>query len=443
MKREFMRYTLLSCLGIWGCATTPEIDAPKSSETAPSFAVLSSDYTATSLTLLDAEGKVLTDNFVTSGSATSGLVTALSGDVVLPTRSGQPSVLTLLDRLKTDVVTRIAVPEGKVLGQVKAEEPAAEASDSAYSSNPQDYVYIDAHRAWLSRAEPNLDPNAKEIDRGTDLLLIDPGTMQRGGERIDLSMYDTMGTQLDPDTQESKTVHVAARPSGIVRVGQTLVVGLARTAFDFSAAGQGAVALVNLDSRKTSAIEFDGLKNCGSVVPVAGSSTDVLVGCLGFFGDVDPAENAGIVLLRVSAGKPKIVQTWRAMEHPDDAISVNDLVSLGGMRVAAVAFGQAALAASAGSPEVPGRPDRLSVLDLARAEQTLVFEAQLPYALGAGAFDANSGLLLIPDASVDANKQPTAGVHRFKVAKDGTLEDLDVVKVAAGLALPARQITAF
>jgi hypothetical protein len=443
MKRESMCYSLLCCLGIWGCATTPEIDAPKSGEIAPSFAVLSSDYTATSLSLLDADGKLLSDNFVTSGSATSGLVTALSGDVVLPTRSGQPSVLTLLDRLKTDVVTRIAVPEGKVLGQVKTEQSAAEGTNSAYSSNPQDYVYIDAHTAWVSRAEPNLDPNAEEIDRGTDLLRLDPTTMQRGAERIDLSVYDSMGTQLDPDTQQTKTVHVSARPSSIVRIGQTLVVGLARTAFDFSAAGPGAVALVNLDSRKSSVLEFDALENCGSVVPVADSTSDVLVGCLGFFGDADPAQNAGIVLLHVSAGKATIAQTWRAAEHPDDAISVNDLVSLGGTRVAAVAFGQAALAASGDAPAVPGRPDRLSVLDLASAEQTVLFEAQVPYALGAGAFDADSGLLLIPDASVDDDKQPTAGVHRFKLAKDGKLQDLDVVKVAAGLALPARQITAF
>src|ERR1700753_357244 len=115
MKPE-LALTVLFAASLAACDAAPKAKGLASTAQAASFAVVESDYTATAISLLDADGELLRDDFIDSASAMSGLVSALSGDVVLPTRSGQPGVLTLIDRLKTDVVTRIQLPEGKVLG---------------------------------------------------------------------------------------------------------------------------------------------------------------------------------------------------------------------------------------------------------------------------------------------------------------------------------------
>src|SRR5947207_2599761 len=61
------------------------------------YGVVASDRIVTSIALLEADGTLLRRDLVDSGSAPPGLVTALSGDVVLPTRSGDPETLTLID----------------------------------------------------------------------------------------------------------------------------------------------------------------------------------------------------------------------------------------------------------------------------------------------------------------------------------------------------------
>ncbi|HEY2734438.1 MAG TPA: hypothetical protein VGI70_10665, partial [Polyangiales bacterium] len=429
MKLEFVR-TVLFAIALAACAAAPEHDALSSTAQAARFAVVDSDYTATSISLLDADGALLRDDFIDSGSATSGLVTALSGDVVLPTRSGDPGVLILIDRLKTDVVTRIRLSDGKVLGQVRTQVAAPDESESAYSSNPQDYVYVDEHAAWVSRFEPNLDLSAEPIDRGTDLVKLDPSTMKLGSDRIDLSMFDTSASAIDPDSQASKQVDVYARPSALVHVGNTLVVGLARTSFDFSAIGSGAIALVDLDGDEATEFDLDQLENCGAVAPVAGASDEVLVSCSGSLADANPGDHAGIARLKIAGGKASVVRSWHAADHTADAVSVNDVVSIGGDKVVAVAFGQAAIVGKDGAPSSDATPDRLSVLDLESGAQTEIFEAAGAYSIGAGVFDLESGLLLVPDASVDSDKKPTAGVRRFMLGDDGTFAALDVVEVA-------------
>ncbi|MFI5308898.1 MAG: hypothetical protein ACHQ53_16185, partial [Polyangiales bacterium] len=182
------------------------------------YAVVSTDYSVTSVSLLKPDGTPLQRDFVDSGSSSAGLVTALSGDVILPTRAGDPGVLVLLDRFRTDVVTRIDLRSGEILGQVKTIAPNAQ-SNTTYSSNPHDYVYIDPGTAWITRYEPNTNAGAGDADLGADLLRLDPTRFVRTGDRIDFSQWNGLADRTNPDTGEHESVTVYARPSGLVRLG--------------------------------------------------------------------------------------------------------------------------------------------------------------------------------------------------------------------------------
>ncbi len=398
----------------------------------PSYAVLSSDYTASSISILDHEGNVVADDYIHSGSTSAGLVTTLSGGVTLPSRSGEHGVLVILDRFMSDVITRIRLSDGAILGQVKAHTPPAEGAQGGYSSNPQDYVLIDEHTAWVSRYEPNLDPAPAPIDRGTDLLRIDPSTMQRTDERIDLSAFDTTGARVDPDTQQEEEVKIFARPSLMVRVGEQLVVGLSRLAFDFSAIAEGAVALVDLPTRSAQAIALPGLANCSDVSKIADRDDAVLVSCAGFWQDAEGESTAGLAILGVREGTATIEHIWRASEHPGAQIAVNYPVSLGGTRVGAIEVGDALA--------TPSTPDAFVVVDLASGAQSELFRIQSAFTIGAGTYDPQRRLLLVPDASVDANGKPTAGIRRFSLDEGGALHELPLVSVAVSTTLPVREV---
>ena len=395
--------------------------------TGPQYAVLSGDWSATSVSLLGVDGTVLADDYINSGSVQAGLVTALSGDVELPTHSGEQGVLVLIDRYKTDVITRIRLSDAKILGQVKTHTPPTQATDNAYSSNPQDYVRIDDHTAWVSRNQPNLDPDAPEIDLGNDLLRINPTAMERTNERIDLSVLNGKGVRRNFETGKDEEVDVYARPSRMARVGSTLIVGLGRTAFDFSATGSGMVAVVGLETREVEGLEFPGLKGCTKVTPVPAAEDRVLVGCSGAY--AEERESAGGAVVRVEDGVASIERSWRAQDHANDPALSGSFVAL-----SETLFAGAANDFSGEGASVFG------TLDLATGE----FSELLTIPKGRGTFgvphfDADQGLLLVPDSSVDDDKRPTSGVHVLQ-QKDHGFEETSVIKVAEDTTMPVRHV---
>ncbi|HMI94226.1 MAG TPA: hypothetical protein VK509_22795 [Polyangiales bacterium] len=394
------------------------------------FAVVSSDRTISSISLLQPDGELLRGAFVHSGSATSGLVTALSGDVALPSRSGDPRTLTLIDRFRADVVTRIDVASGEILGQLRTEE--REAGESAYSSNPQDLVILSEHEAWLSRYNPNLHAGADDPDAGNDLLRIDPATLERSGERIDLSALDTTAERTNPDSDEREQVRAYARPNRIARVGdpaaRKLVVGLSRISRAYDAVGEGAVALIDVDSGDVQALELPGMRNCWQVAAVPDDASHVVVGCTGPLAKGSVREHAGIALLALAEDGLVVEQLWRAADEPDAAIAVFGIVALGGSVVTAVAPGN----------EDGDQPDRLYRVNLATGAQRELLQAEGAWVLGDGAYNPRAGRLLIPDASTDGDDRPTAGIHRLDVDSELDVVELDLVAVDD--ALPAWQV---
>jgi hypothetical protein len=319
--------------------------------------------------------------------------------------------LVLIDRFGVDVVTRIGLEAGVVLAQLPTQLGRDE-STSGFRANPHDVIALDDGRLLVSRHEPNTDPLAPPLDRGNDLVVVDPEARALVA-RVDLAALDV----------EVEGTHVFARPSRMTRVGGFVVVGLVGLDLGFSVPGPGAVGLVDLGSLGVSAVPIDGLTNCGEVRLLPDDPERVVVTCSGatFVGAEARRPSAGLALLHVTTAGAVVETVFRASEHLEAPPPSGPPMPLGGMRVAVAAAGDETAA------------DALVAVDLATTESTVVFEASGAFVLGTGALDASRTLLLVPDAG--------EGVRRVRV-EGGVLTPMDVVDVSPCRRLGAREVGA-
>lgn len=415
---------VLGMLSIWvfGCAAPPDdavgpgpagdcSDAPvlASLDEMPTFAVVLSDFASTAIALLDENGDTISERWIDSGTQTPGLVTALSGDVTFPTRQRADGSMTLIDRFRSDVVTRFCLPEGQLAGQGRTHRVNASAG---YSSNPYDVVWDQHGTAWATRFGANLFVDALPLDQGSDLYALDGESMAPLADRIDLSQFAATATLgAVPHT-------VFARPARMVQVGGFTVVGLARLSMDFRAAAPGMVARVNLETGDTAPINLEGMADCGVVVPVPGRTDAVVVACNGFPTSPQIPESrrasAGLVQLRIDdAGHASVEASWRPGADAAAPLAVYQPVSIGDGVVVASAWGER----------------KLSVVNLRTQAVDTVAEASEPWMFGTPAWDVDAALLLVPDAE--------QGLRRF-VARDGLFEEQAVNPIGMALRLPPR-----
>jgi hypothetical protein len=403
--------------GSGGVPGTPALD-PLSAT--PGYAVLSSDFSSSSIAMLDADFVPIDESWLNSGTTYPGLVATLSGDVVLPTRQAGDGTVAVIDRFFTDVVTRFFAPSGNLNGQLRTQ---GDTGDSGFSSNPQDFIFVDPDSAWVPRYESNLDPAAIPENQGNDLFEVNPSDMSATGARIDLSSFDTTATVGTGD--EAVDVDVFARPSRGVLVGSRIVVGLDRISANFDAAGLGMVAVVDLEDESVEGLELPGLKSCGRTVPVPGEPSKLVVACVGFaqpFGDEPQVRaSSGISLLDVGEDGVTIEELWPVADDPESAIAINFAVAIDAQRVVAVASGNFATTS-----------DRLYLVDLATGAQELVHQSSDSFVIGESAYDPDSEMLYVPDAAENA-------VLEFAV-EEGSFVEVGAVVIAPGIGLPPTKV---
>lgn len=362
----------------------------------PRFVVRHSDYASSAFSLLDAQGDVLADGWIHSGSMPPGLTAVLSGDTDVPT-AFEPGVLTILDRFGSDVVTRVQFATGNVLGQVRTQG----VSTSGFSGNPQDVVVVAPDSAWVSRYGHNLMPGASPDVAGSDLIEIDPSTMTLTGERISLTSFE-QPIQVT-GTSGTVTVTARARPNRIVRIGSHLAVGLDLVSDGFEGAAPGRLAVVNPGTGDVDSFDLAPLTNCGTVLPVPGEAAQVAVVCKGW---ADRTAESGLVLLSIdgSTGAVTELDRYATADHASEDYVFDSVVVLGDGTFLGVHVGGWA-------PTDP--PDTLVRVTLADGNRSTLLTAAHPSDLFVTmAFDATTGLLLVPDASV--------GVRRYQRATDGS-----------------------
>ena len=402
-----------SSSGSGGELGTPALGALRST---PAYAVVSSDFSSASIAMLDEEFEVLDESWLNSGTTYPGLVATLSGDVVLPTRQQGNGTFSVVDRRKTDVVTQFFVPSGNLNGQARTQ---GDIGDSGFSSNPQDIIFVDEQSAWIPRYESNLDPNAAPENQGNDLIEINPADWSPTGRRFDLSSLNTM------ETVDGAPVETFARPGRGVRFGSAVLLGLDRISASFDVAGPGAFAVVDTQSESILSVELDGLKSCGRVVPIAGSPSKAAIACVGFsnpFGDeAQIRASAGILTVDVAPGRVTVEELWKVSDHESAAIAVHGLVALDEQRALAVANGN-----------FVDTTDVLYEVDLSNGTQTEVLTSEGSFTIGIPAYDPESGMLYVPDASANAV---------IELVEDaGGFREVDSTEIAPGLGLPPTQV---
>ncbi len=360
------------------------------------FAVVRSDYESTAIATLDGEGEVLHPAFFSSGSRPVGLVAPLSGDVVLGS-GGSSAVLNVVDRLGTDVLTRLDLETGAVLGQLRV-------APGDFSTNPHDFLIIDERRGWVSRFGVNLDPGAAPSDEANDVVEVDPGTMELTGRRASASSFDGV-TRVERDGGTHR-VTAYARPSGLALIGRTVVLGLALQTYQFDGAAPGHVALLDIETAGLTPVALpEAARNCGSVQSIPGAEDSVLVACAGFgrpFGnEAQVRASSGIYRLRLSGEEAELV--WAFEPRGETApLAVYGVVAIGPDRFVGVAYGT-----------FGGGGDEAFVVDARTSEARSLARVAEPFAFGTGAFDPGTGLFLLPDAS------PGAGLRPFLLGPDG------------------------
>jgi hypothetical protein len=389
-------------------------------DTMPRYAVVSSDFSSSSIATLDEDFVVIDESWINSGTTYPGLVATLSGDVVLPSRQAADGTFAVIDRFLTDVVTRFFVPSGNLNGQVRTH---GDVGESGFSSNPQDFIFASEDSAWAPRYESNLNPSAPPENQGNDLIEVNPSDMSVTGARIDLSSLDVTATAMTPDG--AVEVDVFARPSRGVLVGSTIVVGLDRISANFDAAGSGMVALVDLEDESVAGMELPGLQSCGNVLPVPGVPSKVVVACVGFavpFGDEPQVRaSSGIALLDVNESGVTIERVWRVADHPSDAIAVNSVAVVDEQRVVGVATG-----------DFETTVDELYLIDLVTGSQELIHDSIGSFVIGLSAYDPDSKMLYVPDAAENA-------VLEFAVG-EGSFVEVGSTEIAPSLSLPPTKV---
>ena len=404
-----MRAPILSAVAVvlMSCVHGPGADPslpPLPSE--PSAVVISSDYLSSSVGFLNDSAEVLIPRWLHSGTTAPGLSTALSGDVVLPTEAPPPGELLLIDRLGVDLITRIAVPGGVVLGQHAT--AAGFPGQAAFRSNPHDAIYLSASRLLVSRFEPNIAPDAPRLNRGNDLIEIDllTNTIVR---RIDFGELD----------QNLAGRRLYARPSRMVSRGADLLVGLGRLSLDFRHTGAGAVAFLPRDlSQAPTAFPLPEASGCSHVAPVPGVETLALVTCTGPSFSDETTRRSGAAIFIIDTLSRSLIHAHRA--PVDEAAPAVMAGALALSPTQALAIGS----------NVDGMQSAYLV-DFESNLQTPLLQAERPFTLGVPSY--RDGELLIPDAARGA-------IVRFEVQPRGDLTRRPDLPLSPGPALKPREI---
>ena len=395
---------LLALLAGTAVCADPTADSlgPLAPRSACRVVVITSDYRSSSVSLVTPSGQVCAPDIVDSGSRAPALLTALSGDVVVPSGPTPDGQIYLIDRYPNAVLTRLDAASGAVLGQL--------ALSPGFAGNPQDLVVVDGHTAMVSRLQANPAASTAPDDGGSDLLFVDTVTDQRLGTL-------SLASHADPGFD--------AQPTQLARLGARVWVGLSHLDRQFATAGPGRVLEVDPVSRTvTNAVDLAGLKNCGHLVATASDADlqGIWVACSGLFKEGGAAQLAASGLAFVAADGT-VVWTGHAADLGGQSFGFG-LGALSSQRVLAIGVGNTST----------DTPDHLLLVDREAGTATPLL-ATAPFTLGQ--------IAVTPDAILVADADPqTPLLHRLTRPVDGLPSEAGATQVSR-TGLPPRAIAMY
>jgi hypothetical protein len=336
---------------------------------ASGMAVLNSDFSSSSLSLLNTQGGLVRPDCVHSMSAGAGSQT-ISGDVVLPSQPQRGGQVVLIDR-GNSALTFV--------------NPATCAIDRQLSvkagfqkPNPRDVVIVSDSKAYVTRYEKNAAP-ANALAAGDDVLIIDPRDGTVTG-RIDLASYASQvgGTP------------VQARPDRALIAAGKVVVTLNNINGSFTAIGEG--GLVIIDPATNAVVQhlpLAGVKNCEGMDYNPATRT-LLVACNGSYLSAEQTLESGVAVVNMATTPASVTRVISGV-----AFNTRPVTFLWVLALPTATAPNRAFTSTMGS--FGGLPDTLFAFDSVTGVAT-PFASAPPFDLGRPALAAN-GRLLMPDAT--------------------------------------------
>ncbi len=283
-----------AALAALGCGSS---SSPGTNVTAPTtgLAVLSSDYSATSLSLVDpTTHTVVHDDCVDSNTVPPTLSLALSGDVALPSHAQKGGDVLLIDD-GNSALTWVDPQTCKIRHQL---------SVGGFKALPHDVISVSATKAYVTRFATNANPTTDPMTFGADLLIINPSSSPQPTivGRIDLAPY----------AAPVAGAVIEARPDKGVLVGDKLYVTLASQSNGYKATGVGRIVVVDTTTDQVSGmIDIASLAGCARMEYVAATQL-LYVDCGGSSSAADESQTSGIARIDLSGAAPTVKDTLPA-----------------------------------------------------------------------------------------------------------------------------------
>lgn len=356
-----------------GGATAPRPGGP-----AAGLAVVNSDFSTTSLSLLDMTGALVRADCVDSATGASGGATkTISGDVVLPSQPPVGAGVVLIDR-GNGALTFVDPTTCTIVRQVPV---------PGVKTNPHDLVMLSADKAYVTRYDLNLAATDPDL-AGNDIAVLDPATGALAA-RISLDAYASPAGNTTP----------LARPDRALVAGGQVIVSLNEIDQRFANYGEGKLVVVDpTTDTVTAAVALSGLVNCEGMTYLAAQKL-VLVACGGAY--AGSTAQSGVAVVDVGVSPPVLARVIPSASFDGRPLDMGWV-----LEAPPAAGGTRAFAVTSDPNDVA--PDALFAFDYVAGTTQLVATSG-PYTFGTAA--GLPGLLLVPNSTRSAPR-----IDRFDVS---------------------------
>ena len=339
------------------------------------LAVLNSDYSSTSLSLIDpATRLVVHDDCVDSNTVPPTLSLVLSGDVALPSRPQSGGDVVLIDDVN-GALTWVDPQTCKIRHQLSVGD---------FKAFPHDVISASSTKAYVTRFGTNPTPTADPMSRGEDLLIINPSSSPQPTivGRIDLAPFAATVTGAT----------IQARPDKGMLVGDKLYVTLASQSADYTATGTGRVVVVDTASDQVSGmLDLTGLAGCARMEYVAATQM-LYVSCGGDSSAADQSQTSGIAIVDVSGATPSLMSVVPATWTGTQPLNFSWVAPVSNDQIWTATFGAIDFTSNAQTA-----PDTLWSINLVTDTPTMSIQGGA-FNLGRTAFATTPPSLFVPDA---------------------------------------------
>jgi hypothetical protein len=364
-------------LATFGCRNSETPTIPETRPPAPTsgLAVLNSDYSTTSLSLVDpATHAVVHDACVDSNTVPPTLSLALSGDVMLPSHPQVGGDVVLIDD-GNNALTWVDPQTCNIRHQI---------SIADFKAFAHDVISVSPSKAYVTRYATNPAPTADPMSLGDDVLIINPSSLPQPTivGRIDMAPYAA--------TVAGATIQ--ARPDKGILIGDKLYVTLGSQNSDYSATGIGRVVEIDTTTDLVSGmIDIPSLAGCARMEYMAATQTLYVV-CGGASSAANMEPTSGIARIDLSGAAPSVKDTLLACWIGTQPLNFSWVAPLSETQTWTATFGAFDLTTNAQTA-----PDTIWSLNAVTESGTMSIQGGA-FNLGRTAFQATPPTLFVPDA---------------------------------------------